>query len=215
MGHQCHWITNLIAGVSEVTLSYMSMSVPGLHYCPQFISSLVGDKLVTLLRDSQAWVGVTASQTSRRVIHYGYTYSYQRGPLTTADPIPADFQELLSLVNQHVRDTIDPDFTGFDQLIINEYVPGQGIAAHVDHVKYFGPIIACVSVGHGIAIDFSKQGDTPVTLYVEANSLYAMSDAARYVWKHGINKCRRDCVEGQTIPRGTRYSLTFRQVIRA
>jgi alkylated DNA repair dioxygenase AlkB len=42
------------------------------------------------------------------------------------------------------------------QVIINEYTPGQGIAAHIDHKGSFGPIVASLSLLSGAVMDFQS-----------------------------------------------------------
>ena len=101
----------------------------------------------------------------------------------------------------------------FDQLIINKYLPGQGIAPHIDKPSQFGPYIACVTLGSGVEIQFSKTGEETIPIYVEPNSLYIMSGDARYTWKHGIASRKSDLVSDQKIARGTRISLTFRTAL--
>lgn len=187
--------------------------VPGLYYVPNFVTAKEAKQIIKTLLSHPDWKGVTASTKSRRVIQYGYTYSYQRGPLTSTQTIPDEYDfiqvRMLDLIKQH----IDNDFTGFDQLIINEYLPGQGISGHIDHIKHFGPIIACLTLGSGIEMEFTHPKKESKSLYVAPNSLYIMSGKARYEWKHSITQRKSDYVNGQTIVRGTRYSLTFRKAI--
>jgi alkylated DNA repair dioxygenase AlkB len=107
------------------------------------------------------------------------------------------------------------DKNNFDQLIVNEYKPGQGIYKHIDHVKYFGPIILCITCGSGCNIEFSRE-DTIVNIYVEPKSLYIMSGDARYKWRHGINNITTDIINNgilKKVRRDTRYSITFRSII--
>jgi len=44
-------------------------------------------------------------------------------------------------------------------------------------------------------------------------SIVSLKDDARYEWLHGIEKRKNDTVDGVTIPRKRRVSLTFRKVI--
>ena len=41
----------------------------------------------------------------------------------------------------------------FEQAIVNEYEPGQGIAPHIDR-DCFGPVVATVSLGSAVNMDF-------------------------------------------------------------
>jgi alkylated DNA repair dioxygenase AlkB len=120
---------------------------------------------------------------------------------------------ILHPIPERINQIINTDLikNNMDQLIINEYKPGQGIAAHIDHEKFFGPIIICLTVFSGTEINFiNKFNDLDVkTIRVEPRSLYIMSGDARYKYKHEI--CHR--IEDHGIKRGTRISLTYRSVI--
>ena len=177
------------------------------------MSSDEGKSLIKDLDSNKKWVGVTTNPKSRRVIHYGYTYPYTGGPLQKTDSIPQTYNEMLSKFQK--TEPMEKIKQPFDQLIINEYLTGQGISAHTDHTAKFGPIIACVTLGSGVEIEFTKGGGSkPLekqSVYVQSNSLYVMSGDSRSIWKHGIPQRKSDIVNGSTVVRGKRVSLTFRQ----
>lgn len=183
--------------------------ISGLYYCPNFLSNEQVANIKNDLKNSTKWTGVTANPQSRKVIQYGYNYSYGGGPLETTDPIPP----LYSLFDD--LGSVDPELHKVladwhpNQLIINRYIPGQGISAHTDHVRQFGPIVVCITVGSGIEMEFTK-GTEKINFYVEPNSLYIMSGDARYKWRHAILPRKTDTVKGKTIQRGIRDSLTYR-----
>jgi alkylated DNA repair dioxygenase AlkB len=182
----------------------------GLSYYPDFLTPERLNKITADLETNTNWVGVSTSKKARKVIQYGYTYSYAGGSLRSTDPIPDIYaiSENLSRVSPELQNWIP------NQLIINQYLPGQGIAAHIDHTARFGDKIACVTIGSGIEIEFTR-GAEKKTIYVEPNSLYVMSGEARYKWKHEIIARRADLVDGKTIPRGTRVSLTYRVILES
>lgn len=45
----------------------------------------------------------------------------------------------------------------FDQLIINEYQPGQGINPHIDNVKLFAEPIVSLSLGSECIMEFDRE----------------------------------------------------------
>lgn len=184
-------------------------SVPGLYYYPNFFSTDLAKQLLQELSESKKWNGVMGDEKSRQVIHYGYIYSYtgKNEPLTKTDSIPANYMSLFDMKN-----SLEGLPVGWkpDQLIINQYLPGQGIAGHIDHTVKFGPIVVCGTLGGGVEIEFTRAGHETQHVYVEPNSLYIMTGDARYEWKHGIVKRKSDKVKGKTIPRTKRVSLTFR-----
>lgn len=206
----------------------------GLYYIPNFITQTESETILSELATNPNWVGVTVAENSRRVIHYGYLYSYTGGPLQPTEPIPClydsirsrigslcsstsslcvfenpltAFENPFSTVEQEIQTVTSPKF---DQLIINKYLSGQGIASHIDHTTNFGPVIACLTLGSGVEIQFTRPKHESFKIYTEPNSLYIMSGDARYFWKHGIAQRKNDTVDGKIRPRGTRISLTFR-----
>ena len=100
-----------------------------------------------------------------------------------------------------------------NQLIVNEYQPGQGISPHVDREDQFGETVISLSLGSQITMDFIKK-DTreKVSLLLDPRSLVVLSGEARHEWMHGIPGRLSDEVEGERITRTRRVSLTFRTV---
>jgi alkylated DNA repair dioxygenase AlkB len=194
----------------------------GFFYYPNFISADESAHLTDYLNTSESWVGVTSAKTSRRVIHYGYKYPYSGGSsLEITDPIPTVFDTVIKrfkVIGSNITNIgsnsgdIGSNSGDIDQLIINEYLPSQGIAPHIDDPKKFGSIIYCLTLGSGIEIKFTCGTQTKY-VYVEPNSLYVMSGPARSQWKHEIVKRKNDVYKGQTIARGVRRSVTARTVL--
>ena len=102
-----------------------------------------------------------------------------------------------------------------EQLIINEYEPGQGIAPHTDRVDVFDDQIISVSLGSDIVMDFinSKTLETK-SILLKRRSLLLMSEDARYEWKHTIPARKSDKIGPIKVDRGKRVSLTFRRIKR-
>lgn len=99
----------------------------------------------------------------------------------------------------------------FDQVIVNEYLPGQGISAHVDCVPCFGPVIASVSLGATCEMLFHNLSTKArSSILLEPHSLLMLSGEARYSWSHEIPARQSDLIEGMRVTRGRRVSLTFR-----
>jgi alkylated DNA repair dioxygenase AlkB len=143
------------------------------------------------------WVQVTGG--NRLIQQYGYTYDYNSTKALYLGELPVFLDPLLEV--------LDDDF---NQCIINRYLPGEGISAHIDS-KAFGDTIACFTLGKGM-MKFTRNGYQDVELYTENKSLYIMTGDARYLWKHEMVKRKSDMVNDKRIPRGERISITFRQV---
>lgn len=186
-----------------------SPDISGLRYQSDYISE---EQQAQLLADieHQSWL----TGLKRRVQHYGYRYDYTRRSVDRSlylGPLP---EWLMPLVLQ-LRD--DSFFVVLpDQVIVNEYEPGQGISAHIDCIPCFGDTIASISLLAPTTMIFShpdRQESVPIL--IQPRSLLVMQQDARYIWKHAIPPRKADQVDGQIVERGRRISLTFRSVSSA
>ncbi len=169
--------------------------IKGLYYIENYLSDSESDEFKNYIKQHVTLEPITNAKNSRRVAHFGYHYSYNNAGLTPAPKIPA-----------WLNDLIDPNLSilkniNFNQIIINEYLPGQQIAYHTDHTKLFGPMIACVTVGQSMPIYF-RNHDIVKTLNIKSGSMYMMTGESRYQWQHSLKNNSDD----------VRYSLTYRTV---
>ena len=183
--------------------SVRSTVVPGLIYIPDFLSEQEEDDLLSTV-DSQTW----NTSLKRRTQHYGRRYDYTSSKLVDAvEPLP-DF--LSSLTDRIYR--LEVFESAPAQCIVNEYMPGQGISAHVDSIKQFGPVIASVSLGSDAVMQFT-QNDCSVDVLLQRRSVVLLTEDARTVWKHAIPARKSDRCDGVVIKRDRRVSLTFRTLL--
>ena len=155
--------------------------------------------------DAQEW----NTQISRRTIHYGCQFDYYTQEVHQTNPMPDYLQFVLDRLHAHEGVPYS-----FDQAIINEYRPGQGIAAHVDHTKHFDRVVASLSLCSVAFMWFSnpKTGQViPVPL--EPGSMAILTGPARYEWKHQIRKNKIEVGAGMRIVRKRRVSVTFRRML--
>jgi alkylated DNA repair dioxygenase AlkB len=182
--------------------------VSGLSYIPDFIDSAAESHLIRTI-DAQPWI----TELKRRVQHYGWRYDYKARSVTNDLRIGAlpDWLQTYSVRLQQAG--FFPETP--DQVIVNEYQPGQGISAHIDCVPCFTDTIASLSLGSPCMMDFShsKTGEK-CSLLLEPRSLLVLTGDARYVWKHAIAGRKTDRYNSQIIQRNRRVSLTFRRVIK-
>lgn len=182
-----------------------ALSILGLRYIPHFISSEAEAELIRII-DQQPWI----TDLRRRVQHYGYRYDYKARGLASdlyLGSIPAWLHHYCQQLQSEGYFTQIPD-----QVIVNEYLPGQGIASHTDCIPCFGDTIASIGLGSGCQMDF-ESGEKRTSHYLEPQSLLVLASEARYHWKHGIAARKSDRVDGNLVPRDRRISLTFRNVI--
>lgn len=176
----------------------------GLTYLENYIPEDEADRLVQEI-DTAPW----RADLKRRVQHYGYRYDYKARQARQEDylsPLPELFHELAE------RLTADGHFQAIpDQVIVNEYQPGQGISAHIDCQPCFGETIASLSLLSACVMRFSSQAHSQkMELHLQPASLLVMSADARHFWTHAIPARKTDILEGQKHLRSRRLSLTFR-----
>lgn len=182
----------------------MTVAVPGLTLRENVISP--GDEAAFLAEiDSLPW----QDDLRRRVQHYGYRYDYKARAITSdmkLGPMPLCLGVLTRAVHLPAGFERVPD-----QLIVNEYEPGQGISAHIDCQTCFGPVVASITLGGGTVMTFKHRG-TAVDMWLPPRSMLILSGPARWTWTHEIRPRRSDPDHG---PRSRRVSLTFRTVVLA
>lgn len=167
--------------------------------------------------DTKQWL-FPFGANGRKVQHYGFLYDYRSGAINKKavdfTPMVTQLADILESVciNSGIELSAKQKDIGykFNQCIINNYTPGQGISEHIDNLAY-GEIIGCYTLGSGANMRF-KFNNNIKDIYVEANSLYIMSEDARYKWTHQMPAAKFDIVDGFKIPRSRRISATFRYV---
>ena len=179
----------------------------GLQYIPNFISPQEQDTLLQQI-DTQPWTG----DLKRRVQHYGYRYNYKSRAIALSmylGELPDWAAKIAARIYQENYINDIPD-----QVIVNEYQPGQGISQHVDCRSCFTDTIISLSLGSSCMMDFRCVASTEKkSLFLEPGSLLVLKDEARYQWMHAIPPRKIDKLETKKIPRNRRVSLTFRKVI--
>lgn len=184
--------------------------VPSLFIVPGFISPEQERRLIQLIDVDYAteW----RSDLVRRVQHYGYRYDYKArraDPTMRLGPLPDFLSDLAGRLVQKDWFQQAPD-----QAIVNEYLPGQGISAHVDCVPCFGPVVASLSLGSDCVMDFRRKADDMrQSILAERRGLIVLTNDARYKWTHAIPARLKDALDGVVIERTRRISITFRTIV--
>ncbi|KAJ3377357.1 hypothetical protein HDU92_008421, partial [Lobulomyces angularis] len=114
------------------------------------------------------------------------------------EEIPEIFLNLLKKFN------IDKTF---NQLTVNEYLPGQGIPGHCDTHSVFDDEILLISLVSGIIFEIGAK-----SVYIPPKSLISMQGFSRYGLEHSIKERKVDVVYNKIVERRRRISLTFRTV---
>ena len=180
----------------------------GLSYIEKYITEETEKELAQQIEHND-W----RDDLKRRVQHYGYRYDYKARSVSQNDYLGELPDWLNSLATRLVGEDIFSEHP--DQVIVNEYQPGQGIAPHVDCVPCFDNTIASLSLLSSCEMTFRNkvQPDHKSNLYLRPRSLLVLKDKSRLDWTHGIAPRKSDMINGLRTLRARRLSLTFRKVI--
>jgi alkylated DNA repair dioxygenase AlkB len=128
---------------------------------PNFISPEEESNLLKEIEKNE-W----SNELKRRVQHYGWKYDYTArkiDPSLKIGPLPPFCSPLIQRMKDQDILQEDPD-----QLIINgtiflfikgdiaEYLPGQGISAHVDKKNWFHERIVSITLGSSCIMQFKE-----------------------------------------------------------
>jgi alkylated DNA repair dioxygenase AlkB len=174
-------------------------AIPGLQYLPEFVTTTEELALVSAI-DRATW----DTSWDRRRQPYGASYG-NKNSAAEIRPIPSWVDFLLDRLEMH-----DMTKLRFDQMLVNEYMPGQGIAMHQDY-RPFDRTVVSISLLAPCVMEFRHPAEARrESLLLERRSLLVLSDEARYDWQHGIARRKNDRWKGVVIPRARRISITFR-----
>ena len=162
----------------------------GLQKIPEVSGLCIFDNFLTVEEQANCVWRVDAANDqwrhdlSRRVQHYGWWYDYKAHAITpdmNIGALPECLAKLAHKLNQE---------TGLfervpEQVIVNEYLPGQGIAMHTDHAG-FGPIVCTISLLNDWEMDFSRDGKHKLPALLKRGSCVLLTGNARFRWSHGI-----------------------------
>lgn len=179
---------------------------PGATYAHDYISLKEENRLLSLI-DASPWL----DSLKRRVQHYGFLYDYRSRRIDYSmylGPLP-------TWASYFAQELYNSGLIGYvaDQVIVNEYLPGQGISPHIDCTPCFEDSIVSISLGSDCVMNLINPTDKrQVDVLLSARSVMSLCGEARYQWQHGIKSVKNDFYNGQRIARERRVSLTFRKV---
>lgn len=182
----------------------METQVPGLFLYKDFITFEQEKALLDEI-DSQIWM----VDYARRLQYYGFRNELEDPYDLIKIPVsipPKILQLSEEIVSKNLLD-IQPD-----QVIINEYVPGEGIRPHKDR-NYYENQICGINLGSSCVMRFIRGKNLEVIdIEVPQRSMYIMQDDARKKWTHGIPPRKKDIINGEVHHRARRVSITYRKV---
>ena len=199
--HLNHSVSNR-AGLQEVE------AVSGLKFLEGFVTPAQQDYCVQRVDAAgDQW----RNDLSRRVQHYGWRYDYKARAITPDMHIGA-LPDWLDDLAQRLYDETGLFDRVPEQVIVNEYLPGQGIATHIDHPG-FGPTVCTISLLDDWEMDFSENWRDKSPALLQRGSCVLLTGDARSVWQHGIAPRKSEATDTGRRQRKRRLSLTFRTVV--
>lgn len=179
------------------------LMISGFILYENFIDELTEQELITEI-DAQPWI----VDYDRRLQYYGYRNELEAPYDLVNYPVPIP-PLMLRLSEEIVEKKLILNQP--DQVIVNEYLPGQGIRPHKDR-NYFANQICGVNLGSGCVMRFTKAKEV-IDIEVPRRSMYVMQDDARLKWQHSIPPRKKDKVDGEIQHRSRRVSITYRKVV--
>lgn len=206
--------------VSNREIQKVICKIPELEYKLDYITETEEAKFLHWI-DQQTWI----TELKRRVQHYGWKYDYKARKVRP-DMRIGDLPETLASLADELHKDGFIDYIP-DQVIVNEYIPGQGIASHIDCEPCFGDTILTMSLGSGCVMEFIKaerkggrldfkkpaRPEEKIPVWLEPRSVVSMRGDSRWWWFHGIPARKSDKWNDKTYQRSLRVSLTFRKVV--
>lgn len=188
-------------------ISYNNLSIPGLLKIENFISLEEEHSILNEIYKNE-W------QTSikRRVQHYGNTFDYNT--LKLNDIKCSNFPTWLNIIIDKILKLECCKNFRPDQCTINEYMPGIGIAQHIDTHSCFTDTIISLSLENDIVMQFKNKNSTEEkqSLYLPSRSLLILQQESRYCYAHSIAYRKTDIgPNGDLVKRAKRVSITLRQ----
>ena len=199
---------DILSLLNEQSSQQNREAICGLRYIEDYINEVQHDWLLDRV-DEQQWL----DDLKRRVQHYGFKYDY-RARKVNLDMHIGELPEWLKVLGQKLQqEGYMPE--GADQVIVNEYQPGQGISSHIDCEPCFKDTIVSLSLGSGCVMNFTNKFDKAkkIPVWLAPRSIVVLSGEARHEWLHGIAARKWDEWDGHRYKRQRRVSLTFRKVI--
>lgn len=177
--------------------------ITGLTYIDNYFTKKEEFAIIQVI-DSNLW----DNDLKRRTQQYGYKYDYTIRNLNKNASVAQIPKYLSTLIS-------DPEYypPAPHQVIINEYLPGQGIGKHKD-AACFGDKILSISLLSFCTMVFNniKNGDKK-ELILAPGSLLILEGPARHEYTHEIPTRTYDMIEGEKVDRQRRVSITFRTII--
>lgn len=185
--------------------------VPGLILLEEFLNDEQQERCIEHIDAPDApW----ELDLSRRTQQFGSHYDFRHKKIRQ-DPNSKHLPDWI----QNIAVRLHRETNAFseipNQVIINEYLAGQGIEPHADDNR-FGPTVAILSLIEEWEMDFtSNNNGDKHSMTLPPGSCLLLTKEARYQWQHGIERRKTEPSpfhpsKSQRRVRNRRVSITFR-----
>ncbi|KAF7993111.1 hypothetical protein HCN44_005892 [Aphidius gifuensis] len=213
----------------DVSSKCISQTPPSAYYISNFITDNDEKEIIKYVNNAPQpkW-----TQLSHRRLQNWGGIPHPKGMI--AEEIPQWLQKYMNKIKDL---NIFKNNTQPNHVLINEYLPNQGIMGHSDG-PLFHPIVTTITCGSHTLLEFTKRLDTnddkernlksEFSFLLEPKSLLILQDDLYHNYLHSIeerdhdiidtdkikniNLCSRQYNDGEILNRGTRLSLTIRHV---
>eukprot|EP00850_Spirogloea_muscicola_P015520 SM000119S25663 [mRNA] locus=s119:306434:309879:+ [translate_table: standard] len=131
------------------------VDIPGLRLLPDFVTLQEEQELLAAL-DTATWHNLA----KRRVQHYGFEFRYKTRDVDKEQPLgalPSFAASLLQRIESLPAGTLgDESSLPYDQLTVNEYTRGIGLAPHIDTHSAFEGAILSLSLAGPCVMEFRQ-----------------------------------------------------------
>ncbi|KAK9839233.1 hypothetical protein WJX81_003012 [Elliptochloris bilobata] len=189
-------------------------SLPYIFYIPDYLTAAEDDSLASTIRTSkQRWTQVSG----RRLRNYGGRVHEKTGVLLAA-PLPGWLQALLRRLQS------DTGIHGAggeapNHVLLNAYLPGQGILPHQDGPLYY-PGVCILSLGGPAVLRFRRKisggiaAEAAASVLLMPRSLVAFAGAAYSDHLHGIEEVEAEAIDASIVNLDRHPELQLRTASR-
>ncbi|KAM3324088.1 alpha-ketoglutarate-dependent dioxygenase alkB 6 isoform X9 [Capsicum chacoense] len=136
-------------------------SVPTVFYIPDFITDSEHDQLLNTIYDAP--ISKWKSLKNRRLQNWG-------GVVHEKGLIAQDLPPWLTRITRRITEKSGLFPSSINHVLINEYLPNQGIMPHQDGPAYY-PVVAILSLGSPVVIDFTPHPNLSIRVPTRENSV--------------------------------------------
>jgi len=153
-----------------------------------------------------SFIETTELSRKNRTIHFG-NISYESDEnLMISGAIPEEFNGLLAKINE----------LGYsaNQLSLDLYEPAWGLKAKIERHSMFKENIFILTLLSGCGMHFidKKIKNRQYGIPASRRSLILLFGEVRYSWAYGISRRKKDYIDGSTVNREKRISITLRKL---